>query len=75
MTFAEAAKKLDEIAGDKYHSIEYEESTHTDGKKEAECGLYIRDKNWFKADTWEHAFMMLEMSLPTPFTTEGRPKG
>ena len=71
MTFTEANKKLEEIAAGKYRSIQYEETTFSDGRKEVECSLYIPGRAWHHDNTWERAF---ESLLGVPFTDEGRPE-
>lgn len=61
MTFQEAARKLDEIAGDRYHSLRYELTTHRAGNVIGKCSMYVSDIDggggfWTKEQsTWEAA--------------------
>ena len=65
MTFAEAAQRLAEIAGPRYHSIKFELTTHSPGafgngrSSEAQCTLYMEGQNHVYGPTWEEAFAKL----------------
>lgn len=57
MTFQEAKAKLQEIAGGKFNSIDYQETTYRDGETKQGCRLYIEDvKHTDFWPSWELAF-------------------
>jgi len=66
MKFAEAEKRLAEIAHGRYHSLEYEKLTHEAGRIETNCGIYIDGEDWYHASTWSAAFSArMEKLAPT----------
>ena len=56
MKFQQAAEKLKEMAGGKYHSISYEMTTYASGDQRASCKMYIEGLGWTSdVPTWESA--------------------
>lgn len=62
VTFAEAVKKISNIAGGRYHSIKFGMTIHGSGNfgngrtTEVSCELYMEGKNHVYGQTWEEAF-------------------
>jgi len=63
MTFRQAEQKLDRIAKAQYHSITYQRTTHTDGRRTQQCTLYVDPSSLAVASTWAEAFAKLEEKL------------
>ena len=63
MKFTEAADKLKEIAGGKYHSLRYSLSSGNMIEPEACCSVYISGTDWISASTWDEAFRLLGIHM------------
>ena len=77
MTFAQAKKKLKEMAKGDFYNLEFKflDFQHSDGTgKETECTVYVDGFHHNSADTWEHALAKLEEEMHPCFET-GSPKG
>lgn len=68
MNFQEAAKKLNEIAGGKFSSLEYEVDQGRGIVIGISCSVYVSDVGYYKGPTWEDAFskLLLAMNLTAP---------
>jgi len=77
MTFLEAKAKLDEMAQDIHHKIEYGVSYHPiDGSTEVECSLTVVGVGHVNSTCWEEAFRILDRMKPkyTVFDSEEAPQ-
>ena len=77
MKFAEARKKLKEMAKDEYQSLRYIETiTHT-GEKLTLCEVYINGYNSRSGETWESAIAKMERQISGESEPEyeGQPDG
>lgn len=76
MTFAQAKKKLKEIAGDEYHTVQYELKEYREGKQVTECTLYIHGHTHHEGPTWDDAFRSLDIAMnPPKVDASEQPKG
>ena len=66
MTFKTAKKKLKALAGERYHSLQYELTEYTTGGLTQECRAYIDDYGWHSAPTWKAVLLKLEAKLTKP---------
>lgn len=77
MKFAEARKKLKELAKGEHHSLRYFETiTHT-GEKLTLCEVYINGYNSRSGETWESAIAKMERQISGESEPEyeGQPDG
>lgn len=66
MTFAQAEKRLAELANGDYHAIRFERTTFGErhhGKQANECTVYVNNYGHHKGSTWEMAFASLENAI------------
>ena len=76
MKFAEAKKRLKELAKGDYHSLKYTETITRTGEKLTHCEVYINGYNSRSGETWETAIAKMERQIndiPEP-EYEGQPE-
>jgi len=71
MTFSQARKKLDKIAGETYHSMRFDLTTRFNKYKnqteyETVVSVYIDGYNHYSGNYWEEAFDKLEKAMAEP---------
>ena len=77
MKFAEARKKLKELAKGDYHSLRYAETISHTGETIVLCEVYINGHSSRSDGTWESAIAAMERKIydnPEP-EYEGQPDG
>ena len=76
MTFEEAKKNLEEIAGDRFYSIEYELTVfsplYENGERriEPKCSVYISGGKHHSGSTWSEAITNLKNSMSITCTVD-----
>jgi len=63
MTFKNAYKELKKLANGRYHCIDFELTTYSNGDRETRCGVYIDQTEWFFRTTWKDALEALRAHL------------
>jgi len=63
MKFAEARKKLKELAKGDHHSLVYTETITSTGEKLTLCEVYINGYNYRSGETWEAALAKMERQI------------
>ena len=69
MTFQEAVRKVEYLAGDVYHSVKYELTVSSSGDHRQECSIYYGGRPaesgfWTKSySSWEQVFAEFEKEL------------
>lgn len=78
MTFEGANRKLGRIGKGMYRSLVYDLTTDTDGKRTAECRLYLdtgtgKPSHLVGAPTWDGAFRKLAEAMERSRRRQGLP--
>lgn len=63
MKFADAKKRLKELAKGDYHSLKYTETITHIGNKLTHCEVYINGYNSKSGETWESAIAKMERQI------------
>ena len=77
MKFAEARKKLKEMAKDEYQSLRYIETISHTGETSTLCEVYINGRHSRAGETWESAIAKMERQISGESEPEyeGQPDG
>jgi len=63
MKFAEARKKLKDLAKGEHHSLVYTETITSTGEKLTLCEVYINGYSFRSGETWESALAAMERQI------------